>query len=309
MGIRRGYVIGKLDLYKVFSVVAKNGSFSKAAKDLFMTQPAVSQAMMQLERELDIRLFNRTPKGVTLTNEGERLFEYVHSAMNLLNVGEEMLLEFKNLTKGELKIGVGDTISKYFLLTYLESFHTEYPNIKFKIENGTTQELISLLKLGEVDLAICNFPVDEPTLAQIPCMDIHDIFVYGNKYKTLLPKEVSVTELMKHPLIFLEPKSISRKYMEEFLLSKGLRISPEFELGSHDLLLEFAKINLGIACVTKEFSQEYLKKGILHEVVLNEKIPKRSIGICYVKNVPLSPASTKFVEIIRNQRDGSLGPS
>ncbi|MEI2400806.1 LysR family transcriptional regulator, partial [Paenibacillus phytohabitans] len=121
-------MIGKLDLYNVFTVVAKNGSFSKAAKDLFMTQPAVSQSMMQLERELDIRLFNRTPKGVTLTNEGKLLFEYVHSAMNLLNVGEEMILEFKNLTKGELRIGVGDTISKYFLLSYLEIFHTEYPN-------------------------------------------------------------------------------------------------------------------------------------------------------------------------------------
>nr|WP_309100818.1 LysR family transcriptional regulator [Fredinandcohnia onubensis] len=295
-------MVGKLDLYKVFSLVAKNGSFSKAAKDLFMTQPAVSQAMMQLERELDIRLFNRTPKGVSLTEEGNLLYEYVHSAMNLINVGEEMILEFKNLTKGELRIGVGDTISKYFLLAFLETFHTEYPKIKFKIENGTTQELISLLKLGEVDLAICNFPVNDPTLAQIPCMDIHDIFVCGKNFKKLLHKTVNVSDLVEYPLIFLEPKSISRKYVEEYLLSKGLRISPEFELGSHDLLLEFAKINLGIACVTREFSQEYLNQGILHEVKLTEQIPKRSIGICYVKNVPLSPASTKFVEIIK--KDG-----
>lgn len=294
-------MIGKLDLYKVFSVVAKNGSFSKAAKDLYMTQPAVSQSMMQLEKELDIRLFNRTPKGVSLTEEGKFLYEYVHSAMNLINVGEEMILEFKNLAIGELRIGVGDTISKYFLLPYLEIFHTEYPNIKFKIENGTTQELISLLKLGEVDLAICNFPVNDSALVQLPCMDIHDIFVCGKNYKKLLPTLVSMTELTKHPLIFLEPKSISRKYVEEFLLSKGLRISPEFELGSHDLLLEFAKINLGIACVTREFSQEYLEKGILHEIQLTDEIPKRSIGVCYVKTAPLSPASTKFVEIIEKE--------
>lgn len=302
MGIRGSYMIGKLDLYKVFSTVAKNGSFSKAAKDLFMTQPAVSQAMMQLEKELDIRLFNRTPKGVTLTNEGKLLFEYVQSAMNLLNIGEEMILEFKNLTKGELRIGVGDTISKYFLLQYLEIFHTKFPNIKFKIVNGTTHELISLLKLGEVDIAICNFPVHDPTLAQIPCMDIHDIFVCGKKYQHLLSKKISMKELVKHPLICLEPQSVSRIYVDEFLLSKGLRISPEFELGSHDLLLEFAKINLGIACVTKEFSQEYLNHEVLYEIQLTDPIPKRSIGICYVKNVPLSPASTKFVEIIEQGR-------
>ncbi|WP_449538216.1 LysR family transcriptional regulator [Ferdinandcohnia sp. Marseille-Q9671] len=302
-------MISKLDLYRVFSIVAKNGSFSKAAKELFMTQPAVSQAIMQLEKEIDSRLFNRTPKGVTLTNEGSLLFDYVRSAINLINVGEEMILEIKNLSKGELKIGVGDTISKYFLLPSLERFHTEYPNIKFKIVNGTTQELCSLLKVGEVDIAICNFPVDEPSLEQIPCMDIHDIFVCGENYQKHLPKVVGMSELVKHPLIFLEPNSISRRYVEEFLLSCGLRIAPEFELGSHDLLLEFAKINLGIACVTKEFSLEYLHNGILQEVKLEESIPKRSIGICYVKNVPLSPASTKFLEIIESKRRDGLKPT
>ena len=266
-----------------------------------MTQPAVSQAIMQLERELDTRLFNRTPKGVSLTNEGSLLFEYVNSAINLIDVGEEKILEFKNLTTGELKIGVGDTISRYFLLPYLEAFHNRYPNIKFKIANGTTSELCSILKSGEVDIAICNFPIDDPTLELSPCFEIQDTFVYGEKFKKILAKPISLQELVKLPLIFLESKSNSRKYVEDYIQSKGIQISPEFELGSHDLLLEFAKINLGIACVTKEFSQEYLKKGLLHEVQLHEEIPKRSIGVCFLKTVPLSPASTKFVELIEQQ--------
>ena len=282
-------------------MVGKSESFSKAAKDLYMTQPAVSQAIMQLERELDTRLFNRTPKGVSLTNEGSLLFEYVHSAINLIDVGEEKMLEFKNLTTGELKIGVGDTISRYFLLPYLEAFHNKYPNIKFKIVNGTTLEICSILKSGAVDIAICNFPIDDPTLEQIPCFDIQDTFVCGEKYKHILSKPLSLHELVKLPLIFLEPKSNSRKYVEDYILSKGIKISPEFELGSHDLLLEFAKINLGIACVTKEFSQEYLNKGLLYEVKLTEEIPKRNIGVCFLKSVPLSPASTKFVENLENK--------
>ena len=82
------------------------------------------------------------------------------------------------------------------------------------------------------------------------------------------------------------------------MLSKGIKISPDFELGSFDLLLEFAKINLGIACVVKEFSRNYLEKGLLYEVNILEEIPARSIGICYLKSVPLSLASTKFVEIL-----------
>ena len=288
----------KLDLYKVFCKVGKSESFSQAARDLYMTQPAVSQAIMQLERELDTRLFNRTPKGVTLTNEGSLLFEYVNSAINLIDVGEEKILEFKNLTTGELKIGVGDTISRYYLLPYLEAFHNKYPNIKFKIVNGTTLEICSILKSGEVDIGICNFPLDDPTLELRPCIDIHDIFVCGEKYKAISSKPLSLDEVVKLPLILLEPNSNSRKYVEDYMMTKGVKIAPEFELGSHDLLLEFAKINLGIACVTKEFSQEYLKKGLLYEVQLNEAIPKRSIGVCFLKSVPLSPASTKFVEII-----------
>ncbi|MDH4617802.1 LysR family transcriptional regulator [Brevibacillus sp. AY1] len=295
-------MISKLDLYKIFCKVGKRKSFSKAAKDLYMTQPAVSQAIMQLERELDIRLFNRTPKGVSLTNEGSLLYEYVNSALKLIDVGEEKILEFKNLSTGELKIGVGDTISRYFLLPYLEAFHSKYPNIKFKIVNGTTLELCSILKSGEVDIAIVNLPLDDSTLEQRPCIDIHDIFVCGEKYKHLVSKPITLDEVVKLPLILLESNSNSRRYVEDYLLSKGIQISPEFELGSHDLLLEFAKINLGIACVTKEFSQEYLKKGLLYEVPLTDEIPKREVGVCFLKSVSLSPAASKFVEILENNK-------
>lgn len=291
-------MVTKLDLYKVFCQVGKSKSFSKASKELYMTQPAVSQAIMQLEGELDIRLFNRTSKGVTLTNEGSLLYEYVNSAINLINVGEEKILEFKDLTIGELKIGVGDTISKYFLLPYLEEFHNRYPNLKFKIINGTTLELCALIKSGEIDIAICNLPIDYPSLEFITCGEVRDIFVCGEKYKGLTKKKISLEEMVKYPLIFLEPNSNSRKYVENFMLSNGIKISPEFELGSFDLLLEFAKINLGIACVVKEFSKDYLEQGLLYEVKVLEEIPSRSIGVCYLKSVSLSLASTKFVEIL-----------
>ena len=302
IGIRGAYMVSKLDLYKVFCMVGKSESFSKAAKGLYMTQPAVSQAIMQLERELDTRLFNRSPKGVSLTDEGSLLFEYVNSAIHLIETGEEKMLEFKNLTTGELKIGVGDTISRYFLLPYLEYFHKRYSNIKLKIVNGTTFELCSILKSGGVDIAICNLPIIDPTLELRPWFEIQDTFVYGERFQKILSNPVSLEELAKLPLILLERKSNSRKYVEDYMISQGIKMSPEIELGSHDLLLEFAKINLGIACVTKEFSEEYLAQGLVHEVQLIEKIPKRSIGVCYLKSVPLSSASTKFVEILEKKQ-------
>ncbi|WP_053955018.1 LysR family transcriptional regulator [Inediibacterium massiliense] len=291
-------MISKLDLYKIFCQVAKCESFSKGAKALYMTQPAVSQAIMQLEGELEIRLFTRTSRGVILTDEGRLLFEYVNSAINLIHAGEEKLLEFKNIMLGDLKIGVGDAISRYFLLPYLDKFHNEYPNIKLKIVNRTTLELCAMLKSGTIDIAICNFPIEDASLEIKKCMDVQDIFVCGEKYKKTLSMPLSFEELSQLPLILLDTKSNSRKYVENYILSKGIKINSEIELGSHDLLLEFARINLGIACVIKEFSQAYLKNGILYEVKTMEEIPKRSIGICFLKSVSLSQASKKFLEIL-----------
>ncbi|PIC64212.1 LysR family transcriptional regulator [Sporosarcina sp. P13] len=287
-----------LEWYKVFRTVVQNKSFSKAARQLFMTQPAISQIISQLERALDTRLFNRTSKGVTLTDEGAMLYEYVNSALNLIDAGNEKLRELKSLSAGELKIGVGDTISRYYLLPYLEAFHTNYPSIRFKIINGTTMELIASLKSGEVDIAICNFPVEDDSLEQRACFDVQDTFVYGERFKKLFLRPVPLQELTRLPLILLESKSNSRQYVEDFLLQQGVKIYPEFELGSHELLLEFAHINLGIACVVKEFSANYLDAGKLHEVEFLDPIPKRNIGVCYLKGVSLSPAASKFIGIL-----------
>lgn len=292
-------MIGKLDLYRIFNVVSSNQSFSKAAQELYMTQPAVSQAISKLEKELDILLFHRTSKGVVLTNEGKLLNEHIKSALGIINAAEDKLLEFKSLKTGQLRIGVGDTISRYFLLPYLEKFHKGYPGIKLNILNGTTTEICDLIKSGKVDIGVCNLPIDEENLQVIPCKEIQDIFVCGEKYKTLTEKPVSFEYLMRMPLIFLEKKSNSRMFVEHFFEKKGFKFSPVFELGSFDLVLEFAKINLGISCVIKEFSKNYLESGELYEIQLVEEIPKRIIGLCYLENVPLTRAAKSFIELIK----------
>ncbi|WP_053368592.1 LysR family transcriptional regulator [Bacillus sp. FJAT-27245] len=291
-------MIGNLDLYRIFNVVSRNKSFSKAAQELYLTQSAVSQAIMKLENELEIQLFYRTPKGILLTNEGKLLNEHINSALGMINVAEEKILDFKTLRTGKLRIGVGDTISRYFLLPYLEEFHARYPGIKLNILNGTTTEICNFIKSGKADLGICNLPFHDDHIQVMPCKEIQDIFVCGEKFKRLTNKPVSLKFLMEMPLIFLEKKSNSRMFVENFFKKRGFHISPVFELGSYDLVLEFTKINLGISCVIKEFSKDYLERGELYEIRLEEEIPKRSIGICYLKNVPLSRAAKKFVESI-----------
>ncbi len=292
-------MIGKLDLYRIFNVVSRNKSFSKAAQELYMTQPAVSQAISKLEKELDIPLFYRTSRGVVLTNEGKLLNEHINSALGIINAAEDKLLEFKTLKTGQLRIGVGDTISRYFLLPFLEKFHKGYPGIKLNILNGTTTEICDFIRSGKVDIGVCNLPIHDENLHVIPCMEIQDIFVCGEKYKNLTEQPVSFEYLMRMPLIFLEKKSNSRMFVEHFFEKKGFHVSPVFELGSFDLVLDFAKINLGISCVIKEFSMDYLERGDLYEIKLEEEIPKRIIGLCYLENVPLSRAAKIFIEHVK----------
>ncbi|OMP65933.1 LysR family transcriptional regulator [Domibacillus epiphyticus] len=293
-------MIGKLDSYRIFNVVSRNKSFSKAAQELYMTQSAVSQAISKLEKELEILLFYRTSRGVVLTNEGILLNEHINSALGMINAAEDKMLEFKTLKTGQLRIGVGDTISRYFLLPYLEEFHKGYPEIKLNILNGTTTEICDFIKTGKADVGICNLPIHDEHLQVIPCKEIQDIFVCGEKYKKITEKPISLEYLLGMPLIFLEKKSNSRMFVENFFKNRGFHVSPVFELGSFDLVLEFTKINLGISCVIKEFSRDYLERRDLYEITLVEEIPKRSIGICYLKNIPLSRAAKKFVESINN---------
>lgn len=288
----------KLDPYRVFNQVALEKSLSKAARKLFISQPAVSQIINQLENDLKVRLFTRTPKGVVLTKEGDLLFEYVNAGINLIEKGEKRLEDSKNLYEGELRIGVGDTIAKYYLVDYLEKFNKLYPRLKLRIINKTTMELTALLKSGEIDIAVLNLPIGDNGIEIIPTSKIQDILVAGKEYSHLKGKLLDFDDLQDIPLIMLDNRSKSREYVEGYLMSNGVNISPEIELGSHDLLLELARIGLGIAFVVREYSTLHLDDEDVFEISTNFEIPGRGIGICHLKDVSISPAAGKFVEIL-----------
>ncbi|SDB83347.1 DNA-binding transcriptional regulator, LysR family [Pelagirhabdus alkalitolerans] len=292
----------KLDLYRIFAMVAEQNGFSKAGVKLHMSQSAVSQAIKQLEEELDTHLFYRTKKGAALTKEGETMYEYVQSALQLFYAGEQALHKMKQLETGELKMGVGDAIMKHLLLPFLEAFHREYPMLKFKVINGTTYELIHLLKASEIDLAICHLPIEENAIESHPLYDVQDTFVCGPKDKNEFQEPVDLERLIDYPIISFESKSHSRHYVQRFLKSKGVLLEPAFELGSYELLVEFAKLNLGIASVVREFAHQAIQDQDVFEIPLNTPIPKRSVGICYLKSVPLSMASLTFVEFLQKHK-------
>lgn len=293
-----------LDLYSIFCTVARCGSLSHAARELYVSQPAISQSMHRLEYMLGCTLFTRNSRGITLTSEGRMLYSYADKAVSLISAAEDKLNRMRTLRSGGLMIGASDTLCQFFLLPFLERFHTEYPDVQLQVTNRTTPETVELLKIGKVDIALVNLPVDDNALSVRDVLKVHDVFVASERFAHLQGHPVTMADLTREPLVLLEQASNSRKYLDDFASICGVTLHPEIELGAHSLLVEFAKIGLGIACVTYEFAEQAIKSGELFEIEISTPMPSRSIGLISLEGVPLSAAADKFISIVIEKEEG-----
>ena len=289
----------KLELYRVFKEVAEAGNITAAAQTLFISQSAVSQSIKQLEAELQTRLFARNSRGVTLTADGRMLYEYVRSAMGLLETGEEKLSQSRDLQMGHLTIGASDTVTSQFLLPYLDRFHRQYPAIHIQIISGRSHKVLGLLQSGKVDIAFASTPQEGASLETFPCLATHSIFVAGAEYPCDFDHVYTLEEIARFPLILLERKASSRLYLEKYFLQNGLHLNPEIELGARSLLVDLAAIGFGVAGVTEEFVRRELENGRLRKLRTSFDIPPRSVDLCVLRDVPLTSAAQRFSDFIR----------
>ncbi len=288
----------KLDYYRIFYETARFESFSTAAKELYISQSAISQCIHQLEKDLNTTLFIRSRRGATLTNEGRLLFKKIENAMQSIEQGETMLERLHRLESGELAIAASDTITSHYLLPYLEQFHANYPEIRIEMANSYSEQMLKLVKEGKAELAFVNMPLSDDDLCIEPIFKVQDIFVCGPKHKQ--KTAYSWKDIAKEPLILLEENSSSRRFLNKTFLEKGITLQPQIEIAAHDLMIRFASINLGVSCVTEEFSKEALEKGEISKMNLTPPLPTRSIGCAYLKNSSLSLAAQAFLNLVRN---------
>lgn len=289
------YIIGNLELYKTFYFVAQLGSLTKAAELLFITQPSVSYSVKQLEEQLGLPLFIRKAKGVQLTKEGELLYRHISEAFESIFTAESKLLSLKSLAMGEIKIGTSDTLCKYFLLPQLESFHRFYPEIKIHLSHGKTPDILTWLSKGLIDCGMVHLPVDEDAFDVIRLASVHDCFVAGEKYKHLATDKHYLANLLQYPIITLPKNSSTRAFIDHIAETQAMTLEPVIELGSVDLLIECARIGLGISFISREFIKDQLNKGLLHEVQTVEEIPERQVGIAVLRGGPRSEAARKLI--------------
>ena len=288
----------KLELYRVFKEVAYSGSISAASKQLYISQSAVSQSIKQLEEQLETRLFIRTSRGVELTNDGALLYDYVKSALSLIDSAEQKMAQTRALMTGELAIGASDTITSGFLLPHLQAFHAKYPGIKLRIVNGTGGEVIRFLHDGHVDIAFTSSRPEGSSLNISPCFDSQMVFVASPDYPCDFTRAYTAGEIAAFPIISLERKSSARMFLEQVFRREGVELKPEIELDTDALQIELASIGLGITCVSREFFAGALSSGQVKPLKTAFELPVRTVCMCTLSGVAPTAAAGKFMEMI-----------
>lgn len=288
-----------LDLYRLFYIVAKEGSISRAANILFISQPAITLQIKKLESELGVSLFTRTKHGVVLTEEGNILFEYIKVAMDNIINGENALSNLKNLDSGIIRIGASTTVSRHIVMPYLEKFHEMYPKIEIQIVNSLTTNLLKELRNGNLDILFLNLPMDEnKDLKIIPITDVHDIFVGNKKYFDLTKGKISLEELNNYPLLFQKMPSNTRSYLNNYLKSNNTNLKPQLEVVSYNLIMDLVSAGFGIGYATKEFIKSELEKKELYEIKVEPSVPKRFIGIATIDKKTPNYSVKKLIQMI-----------
>ena len=284
-----------LELYRVFYVVAKNNHMTKASEELHISQPAISQSIKKLEEQLGGTLFLRSNKGMELTEEGKMFYEYVKGALELINNAENEFTSFKDLSKGEIKIGCSTTLPKLVLIDTLKKFHTEYPNININITNDLTSNLINDLKLGKLDFVIFNESnIKETNLHLEKIKELKQGFVYNPEFYN---DEIdNFEDLNKFSLILQKEESNSRKLLDYIALQNSVKLIPKMEVVSQELITEFVNIGLGIGFVIIDLATRNYKN--INELKINKKLPNINIYLATNKSISLTFASKMFIKYL-----------
>lgn len=286
------------ELYKVFYYVATSLSFSEASKKLYISQSAVSQSVKTLEKKLGQPLFIRSTKRVQLTPAGSLLLKHVEPAMNLISRGEGQLLDSGTLGLGQLHIGASDTICRYFLVPYLKQFHERFPNVPIKVTNATSIQCVELLEQRRVDLIVTNFPNSHLNHAYVQktVCGFSDVFIANPAYYNLAGRTLTLAELKQYPIMMLDRKSTTSEFLRRIFLQHQLELIPEIELSSNDLLIDLARIGLGIAfipdyCMVRDSKDLFILKT-------EEKLPMRRIVASVNTTLPVSVSTEEFLRLL-----------
>ena len=293
-----------LSSYRIFYTVANTGNISKAAKELYISQPAISKSIQKLEESVGCKLFSRSSRGVVLTDEGKLLYEHVSEAFETLTMGEEKLKRSIELGVGHLKIGVSSTLCKYLLLPYLKEFIRQNPHISISISCQSTNDTLKLLEDNKIDIGLIGKPENLKNIHFDFLEEIEDIFVAAKDYlRNLKARGIQKDHILQSStLMLLDKNNMTRQYIDDYLQENQIIIKDSIDISDTDLLIDFARIGVGVACVIKNFVREDLENGTLMEIPLGFPIHKREVGFAYKTTTKPSKSLAEFIHFYKTYR-------
>ncbi|MDR0987746.1 MAG: LysR family transcriptional regulator [Ruminococcus sp.] len=287
-----------LNRYRLFCAVAEAGSISAAAERNFISQPAISKAISKMEDTLSTALFFRNHNGVSLTPEGEMLYEELKTAFDIIKSGEDRLKVINEKGIGHLRLGASGVLAKNVLLPYLKRYTAENPHVNITIECKSSSQIARILSDGGIDIALMVKPI---TVSDIECKvigQIHDAFVCTKEYRDNLNKTHSPVRFWNDANIMLmDTSNASRIHIEKYFKDEGITPQKILEVTTMDMLIEFAKVGIGVACVIEEFVQSELQSGELIKIPLSIPVPGRDIMFATAKYAKITNSMQKFINL------------
>lgn len=281
-----------LSLYKLFYLVCQNGSFSKTAKLLNLTQPSVSYNIKKLEEELGVTLFERG-NNLLMTPAAEELLPYVEEALNSLRNGERKINDLINLKKGQITIGIPSHIGVFLLTNIIKKFSKSYPNIRIEVICKSTKELFRLLNMNELDILIDCSPLEEnisefvvKKIAREKCA-----LACNRKNTQLLNRIVELKEIVNYPLIVPLDTSSSTKSLVKIFKKYNVPFEPSYTVATSDMIAEMVEQEIGIGFLFEKTIEKYPN---LYKIDLNCRFPEFDIFLLY-KDSLLSTATQGFI--------------
>lgn len=284
---------------KIFYETALCLNMTKVAREMYISQPSISQSIHELEEEVGVKLFDRIGKKIFLTYEGEIFLNYTRRILNLYDEGVKTLNDSVHNSKGKITIGASTTIGIYILPDIIKSFSEKYKDIEISIIIENTSNIKSLILQNKVDFAYVEGIVKSEEINIEKIWEDELVFICGNNHRWRNIDVIKEEELSNEKLIMRECGSGSREILENYLKSKSIHYNIFLELGNTEAIKRTVEANLGIGCISEKCIEEKIKLGELNCFRLEERKIKRDLVLITHKDKFISNNMKEFIEFIK----------
>ena len=297
---KKSILYASLNSLIVFHEVAKHKSFSKAAEELFISQPAVTKHIKELERKVGMGLIQKRRGGFSLTEAGKILFKYTHKISSHLMDIENLLENLKKEHQGILKIGTTESYSKGLMPKLLSGFQTSCPFMKIALDVGNSEEIEKSLLVYKNDLVLIAVTKKTSRFESIPFLREELVLIVSPNHPLVKRKTVSLKELERYPLIIRAKGSTTRRIILQAFKEVGIHPSLLIEAGSSEFIKQWVSEGKGVSIIVKRTVEDEERRKIIKTIPLLEKLYLQ-VAFLYLKEEKSNPAIKTFVNFIENQ--------